>query len=709
MTCFVLAILTLTALPTDFAEVPSDLVPFCRDIVQRRAAEGLNRVVHDEQSPKYGTVYGGQPEDANIAWLAAAAWRYDWSRFHHDEALQDEAFFLLDNLARIRADGRWDDGGLNAYFGLQSFGWAVYEWLDNGCVDEPRAQVWRAAVKAAADDAMAAEHYNLYAGDYANPEFYYLAGLAAAWKVTGDERYRTEAALALHRYDDSIYDGGGVSYFRHNPPEHGYQQMVSKGVVLYYLLTGDDYAKQWLDKLKGYFPLVQTRSGLVTDNEVPHLKHGIYAPVNPAVPMALACLTGDGRNRTVADTACRLRADNVRETMPSYLEKNPNWYNYHHTTYAAMALRVLDQYPLPDPAPLEPREILVDAGFRGVRSHWDDFTAAVGTRRTADTVAGAYLADEAEPMWPLGAAVDGVRFEILEGERGPDANAGDRARASKRVIEWDPTLDHVTRPEFKAVSVLSRLCSPYWGDFPWQPGERWRLDEFAGWTTLQHWAVWRDHLVGLGALRCQVAGGNPDTDDQARVLYQLTPVGRPDDRGAPRGDSWTVAYGGLALTMVKLGDQGGFEFDVETDRPAPQAAWAPQVVRQAPWAVGDYLELATDIAPASSDGVVFFQALNECGAALCVEPSRTSAWLWIANLTRHFRQQFVTLPAGCRATVYKRDIELPPPPAEICVVSLQAGESGVVRLESDTVIQPEAVLAGIQAGWGRGERRPERP
>ena len=111
-------------LPADFGPCPRTLDDFLKYIVQRRAAEGLNRIVlarkpaprrasgdkeerKDKKSKKdnkevpVGTVYGGATEDANIAWVAAAAYRYPWSRFHRHELLRKRAFFLMDSIARI--------------------------------------------------------------------------------------------------------------------------------------------------------------------------------------------------------------------------------------------------------------------------------------------------------------------------------------------------------------------------------------------------------------------------------------------------------------------------------------------------------------------------------------------------------------------------------------------------------------------------------
>src|ERR1019366_5185822 len=111
---------------------------------------------------RVGTLYGGATEDANIAWTAAAAYRYSWSRFHRNEALRNRAFLLLDSIAAIRADGKWDDGGLDAYFGPHSLGWAMLSWLETGDVDAPRAARWRDALTKAADDGLVCLHYGPY-------------------------------------------------------------------------------------------------------------------------------------------------------------------------------------------------------------------------------------------------------------------------------------------------------------------------------------------------------------------------------------------------------------------------------------------------------------------------------------------------------------------------------------------------------------------
>ena len=121
------------------------------------------------------------------------------------------------------ADGVWDDGGLDGFFGPHSLAWATLEWIETGDVDPACAAAWRQAVAKAADQGLLCLHYGPYrpsvlTGQYANPEMYLLSGLAAAWKLTGQQRYRDEAAKALRRYDAWLFDGGGAAYFVRSRP-----------------------------------------------------------------------------------------------------------------------------------------------------------------------------------------------------------------------------------------------------------------------------------------------------------------------------------------------------------------------------------------------------------------------------------------------------------------------------------------------------------
>ena len=691
----------LARLPADFGPCPRTIEEFLKYIVQRRAAEGLNGIVASETDPRYGkghvkeklqlgTVYGGATEDANIAWVAASAYRYSWSRFHRDAGLRSRAFLLMDNIARIRANGKWDDGGLDAYFGVHSFGWAVLSWMETGDVDAARATEWRDALIKACDDGLVCLHYGPYrpsalTGQYANQEMYFLSGLAAAWKVTGNAHYREEAARALRRNDEWLFSGGGMAYFLGSSPVHNYQQMIVKSVALYWDLTEDPYAAGLLKRLAPYFPHVQHRSGLLTDAEQPQLKHTFINVLNPAVPAMLAMAIGDVANRRVADVATVLMADNVDQRNPSFSKGGYAWYNYQYASYAASALRVLEHHPLPPATPLPARRVFMDDSFRGPRSHWDDFTAAVGTRQMNDSLAGAYLADTREPVMPLDAAVDGVYFEVLQG------------KTEFRCVEWTPTVTSANAPGFSSVGCLTRLCAAYWGDMPYMPGEHSSANMVSDWYSLQHWAVWRDALIGFGTLHYQGSGA-PNAQDIARVRWRLAPHGRKLQMIEQSATNLRFQYGGLRADLLCLDQKGGFSFQPAEITEAPREAWTPLLVRSN----GTLAQVATIVRPANAEGSVEVTSLPNGAAAVLLEPDRRKAYVWVVNLHRQMQQYLLDLPAGVKVSTYKRDVEMPTvPPGEPANAGLVGGEGVVWVIQSDAPLDARVLLKGLRGGKSR--------
>jgi hypothetical protein len=598
---------------------------------------------------------------------------------------------------------------LNAYFGLHSFAWAALEWQETGDIEPARMRRWVDNARLCAEHAMLCDACGPYrpsalTGQYANPEMYYLSGLAAVWKLTGEEKYRAEASRTLRCYDRWLYPGGGMAYFTSSAPQHGYQLMVVKSVALYYDLTGDAHALELLRRMAPYFPDVQHRSGLMTDAEQPQLKHTFANQLNPAASALIACLTGDGANRWATDVALLLQADGVDQKKPSFSEgMGWGWYNYHATTYAAAALRLMARHPLPAATPPPSRRAFLDGGFRGVRSHWDDFTAASATRPMTDSQAGAYLADPREPLVPLGAAVDGIYFEVLRNLRPAQGNRPGGYATSYRCVDWNPVVYALAADGFAAESCISRLAAPYWGQMPSMAAELSPAGDYADWTTLQHWAVWRDHLIGLGAMRCHADGGDPAGQDMARVRWQLAPAGRELRSQAGSESTSDLTYGGLHVHLQRLAQQGEFRFGSETGGRSPFAETSAVLAKTAPWRAGDYVHVATDISPVGSPAQVLFKPLFQGAAALLVEPGGHKAYLWIAGLERFERQYLWDLPAGITARAYKWDhTEMPPiPPGEPASTGLLGGESTVWVIESAQPLAPQTILDSLRAGKGR--------
>jgi hypothetical protein len=684
----------------DFGSCPRKLEDFLKYIVQRRAAEGLNQMSMGEARPKpvrRGTVSDGNPNDMYVAWNAAAAYRYPWSRFHREAAFKERAFVLMDTTVRIRADGNWDDGGLNSYFGFHALALAALWWKETGEVDAPRLQFWTAAVIRAAESALLHLHYGPYeytalTAQYANPEMYCLAGLAAAWKLSGQDRYRVEAAHGLARYDEWLFEGGGIAYFLRSSPVHGYQEMAVKSVALYWDLTHDPYALSLMKRMAPYFPNMIHRSGMVSDAENPQVKHVFGFFPNPAASAILAAALGDGANRFSGEAAVRMAADSVDDRTPSYGKVSMTWYTQQLTTYAATALRLMERHPLPEPVDPGARRVFLDGGYRGVRSHWDDFMAASTTRQMSDSVAGAYIADPKEHSVPVESALDGVYFEIVQPKQGGDPKA---KPISFSCTEWSPVVNYASCDGLASQSSMTRLFAEYWAEVPRTGDDDRGASQESGWESIQHWAVWQDYLVGFSALRCCTAGGN--AGDVARVRWRLSPESRKLKIAEQTETSVRFQYGRLQADLACFDQHGGAAFKPEKITEAPRQEWTPMLTRPAPWAAGDFINVSTVARPAGAAGSVTTRGFKNGGAAVLIEAGGRKAHVWVANLTRGTQHFLMDVPAGVDVTTYKRNVYLPPvPPGQPAHAGLAGGEAAIWVVESAQPINAEALMTGIR-------------
>jgi hypothetical protein len=391
--------------------------------------------------------------------------------------------------------------------------------------------------------------------------------------------------------------------------------------------------------------------------------------------------------------------DNVH---PSFVSQGYIWYNYNLTTFAAAALRLIERHPLPAAVAPPPRRGFLDHSFVGVRSHWDDFTAAVGTRPMNDSLAGAYLADASEPMFPLGAAVDGVYFEVCQGQQ-PAGRPGARPWKSEyRCVEWTPSVQYGTAPGFASVSCLTRLCAPYWGEMPSQPGDEHPADGISAWVSVQHWAVWRDHLIGLGMLRCDADGGSAEGRDTARVRWRLAPVGRKLVVQQGTDSACRFRYGGLQVDLERLDQRGGFAFATQQSGQPPHAPLTPMLSRAGPWSRRDFVHVASVICPAGAEGKVSVKGLANGAAAVLGEPEGRKALVWVVNLERHFQQFLLDVPRGATVVTFKHGVEMPGvPPGEPANLGLLGSESGVWLIESKESLDPAALAQRLRTGKGR--------
>jgi hypothetical protein len=687
----------------DFGSCPRKLEDFLKYIVQRRAAEGLNQMSMGEARPKpvrRGTISNGNPNDMYVAWTAAAAYRYPWSRFHREAAFRERALLLMDTTIGIRADGNWDDGGLNSFFGFHALALAVLWWKETGEVDAQRLQIWTQAVVRAAESALLHLHYGPYeytalTAQYANPEMYCLAGLAATWKLTGQDRYRVEAAHGLARYDEWTFEGGGLAYFLRSSPVNGYQEMASKSVALYWDLTQDPYALGFMKRMAPYFPNMIHRSGMVTDAENPQIKHLFGFLPNPAASAILAAALGDGTNRFAADAALQRTVDALEERTPSYGKVPVNWYTPQLCTYAATALRIMERHPLPETVDPGARRVFMDGGYRGVRSHWNDFMAATTTRQMSDSVAGAYIADPHERTVPLDSALDGVYFEVIQPKQASDIEKGKSPVTIFSCTEWSPVVNYAACNGLASQSSMSRLFAEYWAEVPRTGDDDRGPNQESSWSSIQHWAVWQDYLVGFSSLRSQSAGGN--VGDVARVRWRISPESRKLKILEQTDKVLRFQYGRLQADFTCFDQRGGAIFKPENITEAPRQAWTPLLTRSAPWAAGDYMNVSTVVRPGGAAGMVNTKGFKNGGAAVMLEAGGHKAHVWVTNLTRGTQHFLMDVPAGIDVQTYKRNVYLPPvPPGQPAHAGLEGGEAAIWVLESLQPINVETLMAGIR-------------
>jgi len=490
--------------------------------------------------------------------MASAYQGEGWSPFCRDTELRDLAVRLLDALTTARLKEPFPGENHPIVFGLHGYAFAVLRWKETGAVPQEKLDRWVEGVRKSAEFAVRYTSRGQFVGDYANPEMYYLSGLAAAWKLTGEPRYREEAAAALRRYRDDTFPDGGVAYFRGTNAKVGYQQMVVKAVCLYYELTGDAYAKELLDCYAKYFPTVYHRAGIFSPSEHPWLKHYVGEYVNPAVPDMIASLTGDGRNETVARIAAFRAAEGEASAFPSFMSDPDTrvraWYNFHHVTFACVALR-LDKEVKPEP--LADRWVGPAENVRGIRSRWNDWMAVVTSRRGSVTLPGCLIADSAEPHYPL---QSGLLFFVCEygGKPMEKPDGFHIDRAQHVMSQWNPVYHRTLGRDGAVVSVWSGLRTPYWGYLPMSTAEDPHADPGA-WEYIQAWITWKNSLIGL--IRMDALRDPPEADTLGYV--RIRPVFIPQNRElaiSERGEGVSGSYGRLRFTLEPLAPDEAWQF-----------------------------------------------------------------------------------------------------------------------------------------------------
>lgn len=542
------------AIPEKVGPVPTAPVKFYQWVIANRT-EDLLRIL---RTAKDHSRYRLEHSDGYVAWIMATAYQGEgWSRYYRDDEVRALALRLLDGMCEARMKAPFEQGkGHGPKFGLYGLANAVALWKETGAVPPEQIERWVAAVRKTAEFGMRYNARSRLVGEYANPEMYYMAGLAAAWQLTRDERYRREAAATLRRYDDDTFPDGGVAYFRGTNAKLGYQQMVVAAVCRYYEITADPHAKALLECYARYYPLIYNAAGIFSPSEHPWLKHYVSEYVNPGSPGMLASLTGDGRNRTVERIAAYRAAQEVAGKRPSFMTDQSvhAWYNHHHTIFACLALRY--QRPV-EPKPLVDRWVGLDESVRGIRSRWGDWHAVVTSRRHSVTLPGCLIADAREPFYPLHSGL--LFFACDSAGKTIDRPEGFHIDRHQHIMsQWHPAHHRTHMGQGAAVSVLSNLNTAHWGQFPISTAETLHGDP-GPWEYIQTWIAWKNSLIGLVRMDALADPPEPGQEGYVRIRPVFIPQNRPLTASA-KGDGIAGSYGRLAFAMQPLALNRGWSF-----------------------------------------------------------------------------------------------------------------------------------------------------
>lgn len=513
----------LCAITSTTQPAPDKPLAFFRYIIDQRAEDGLRRIQTGPHSGPGIVIYNGDMEDANVAWVMAAAYGAKWSRWHRNADMRREAFRLMDAVADLRANGDWSDsktrkGNSNAQcFGLHAFACATWWWDQTGDLPAENRKKWISVVRKTADFSMDMMKDLWCMGEYANPEFYYLSGLAVAWKLTGYQRYLDEAKESIRRYEDDLFPLGGMSYIVDTNAQPDYQCMVIRGTAVYYAVTQDPYALDLLRRLAPYYPRTYEPAGLSDQMSPPFLKHNWMSYLIPGAPSIIASLTGDRANARVAEIATQRVAQWIRNERPEWMKGLPTrLFNYHHTTFCVVAERCWQDVQ-PEPLPGEICER--DEDLLGARVRTGDFSAIVTTRRISDTLAACQVTNK-DPAVPLDAALGWVYFEHKMGEYTRKPGKGIWIpREWYFMSRPDPTRHTAAGDGLVAVTSASDVYQ-YYG---WQEP---RHSSKGAWRYVQTWAVAPSMLFGVHTYEATADGGDALTADFARVRFVFLPAKR---------------------------------------------------------------------------------------------------------------------------------------------------------------------------------------
>lgn len=715
-------LLLLPALPLRAQDaIPEDPVAFHRWVVDSRIGMALPHIPGQADTPEGRLPYKGAAEDFHVVILYAGGYAGEWSKYHQDPAVARAAMTMLDDFSTLWNDPEWraaQNMGIGLQFITQAYALATYLWKETGAMPAEKIARWTETARSLAD-ASIADNTGALSADYANPEFYMLGGLATVARLTGEEKYRAEAAECLQRYTDDFYPGGGMSYFLDSNPQIGYQGMITLGTAVYLEMTGDPRAREMLQGIAHYYAQSLHPLGFQPPYESPVLKQNWDYPFFNATAVRLAAMLGeDAQASWMADVCEQRYREGLQGKWPSFLQaqhKGAYWHNYHAGFYSVFALRYWKEV---ERQPVAGRRVEEDLNHRGGRVVWDNFAGFFTTRPFSTTRAGCAVMDPAEPFVPLDAALAMALPEARE-----TRPSGARTTPYWLVLnERHPWQTLTSVPgRIQAMTQGNRLVRPYWADEPWIEGELREGADHGSWRAVETWAVLPNLLVGLVHMRALSDGGTPG-EDWARIRFLLYPQNRQFDSaldGTPEAPRMTGSYGRLGYMLQRL---EGADWELEVvdgaeqpplvDMGAPKqtlfSLQQPALVKQTlPWKVNEAVTLACAWAPADSPALrgIAARMVHPRLAALAVRDTDQHAWLLVANQSLRFNTLKFTPEPDWQVATRRGNATFQPSPLDgVARVGLVGEAHAIVEVTAAQGQLPpaEELLGRLAITGGRG-------
>ena len=317
-----------------------------------------------------------------------------------------------------------------------------------------------------------------------------MTTMMAGYKLSGDKAFLKDIPGWFRYLEEDVHDLGGLRYSSIDPLPNvqWYTDHTLKELANLYLMAVDDATEPIAGELRSLFGKLKDTyiyralpAGTYDYSAVPWLKRLWHNPPGCFGPAAVALITGDGRNATIA------------RYMAHYYTGMPSELRY--VTLAS--LKMMDAIRDVEPEPIPNRYIVKDDSLRGVRGLLDDYSFVLNRGPALFTVVGAKVAKAPERRYlgywgTYSTVLQGVTPEVGNRPWGFGSRKGYNRRSASHVTAFEfAEGDRIVRDGFAALAASYRpQKGSYWGGVP----------QSSDWQVHQLWLAAGKRLIGLVTL-----------------------------------------------------------------------------------------------------------------------------------------------------------------------------------------------------------------